>query len=254
MAVRVRAGSGRMRFTGIALVLALVAPMGAASGRALADERTVARIDAEPSSSSQLSQNALLDRVFADEMRISFALDPLGALQQGQKVSTEQFLMLFTPELAAERRDANAEILERLARIDPAQLDEGHRISRAVMEDAKRTEQALLSPESQTLIELRPFNHFGGFHVAYPELSSPGSGVALETTGDYELLIARHRVLGRVFDNAIARFREGMAAGVTEPRLTVDNMVAQIDALLAQPMERSPFMSPARSFPRRAGG
>ncbi|MFN3456235.1 MAG: DUF885 domain-containing protein [Novosphingobium sp.] len=249
MAVRVRAGSGRMRFTGIALVLALVAPMGAASGRALADERTVARIDAEPSSSSQLSQNALLDRVFADEMRISFALDPLGALQQGQKVSTEQFLMLFTPELAAERRDANAEILERLARIDPAQLDEGHRISRAVMEDAKRTEQALLSPESQTLIELRPFNHFGGFHVAYPELSSPGSGVALETTGDYELLIARHRVLGRVFDNAIARFREGMAAGVTEPRLTVDNMVAQIDALLAQPMERSPFMSPARSFP-----
>lgn len=249
MAVNGVTRSGKLRFAGIALALALSTQGGLAFGHGLADERAVARIDAEPPPSSQLSQNALLDRVFADEMRRGFALDPLGALQQGQKVSVDEFLMLFTPELAAERREANAEILDRLARIDPAKLDEGHRISRAVMEDAKRTEQALLAPESQALIELRPFNHFGGFHVAYPELSSPGSGVALETTGDFELLIARHRVLGRVFDNAMARFREGMAAGVTEPRLTVDNMVAQIDALLAQPMERSPFMSPARSFP-----
>lgn len=245
MAIGLRAASA-----GIALALALAAPGGAAFGHALADERAVARIDAEPAPAAQLSQNAVLDRLFADEMRRGFALDPLGALQQGQKVSPEELLMLFTPQLAAERREANAEVLARLARIDPARLDEGRRISRAVMEDAKRTEQALLAPESQTLLELRPFNHFGGFHVAYPELSSPGSGVALETTGDYELLIARHRVLGRVFDNAIARFREGMAIGVTEPRLTVDNMVAQIDALLAQPMERSPFMAAARSFPQ----
>lgn len=241
--------SGRAAFAGVALALALAAPGTAAFAHALIDERAVARIDSEPEPSPQLSQNAALDRLFVDEMRRSFALDPLGAIQQGQKVSADELLMLFTPELAAERRAANAEVLDQLARINPARLDEGHRISRAVMEDAKRTEQALLAPESQGLIELRPFNHFGGFHVAYPELSSPGSGVALETTGDYELLIARHRVLGRVFDNAIARFREGMAVGVTEPRLTVDNMIAQIDALLAQPMERSPFMSPGRSFP-----
>ncbi|MBB4612514.1 DUF885 domain-containing protein [Novosphingobium taihuense] len=245
MAVSLRAA-----YAGFAWALALAAPGSAALGHALADERAVARIDAEPVASPQLSQNAALDRLFADEMRRGFALDPLGALQQGQKVSAEDLLMLFTPQLAAERREANAEVLARLARIDPARLDEGHRLSRAVLEDAKRTEQALLAPESQTLLELRPFNHFGGFHVAYPELSSPGSGLALDTTGDYELLIARHRVLGRVFDNAIARFREGMATGVTEPRLTVDNMVAQIDALLAQPMERSPFMSPARNFPQ----
>ncbi|MGV3510551.1 MAG: DUF885 domain-containing protein [Novosphingobium sp.] len=215
---------------------------------AAADAAITARIDTGEVA-GRLSENAALERIFADEMRLGFALDPMGALQQGQKVSVEEFLLLFTPDLARQRRETNAQLLARLEQINPGKLDEAHRISRAVLIDAKTADAALLEPQQLALTEVRPFNHFGGFHVAYPEVSSPGSGISLTTTDDYELLIARHRVLGRVFDQAAARFREGMASGVTEPRLTVDNMIAQIDALLAQPVERSPFTSPARSFP-----
>ena len=53
----------------------------------------------------------------------------------------------------------------------------------------------------------------------------------------------------RVLDNAIARFREGMGSGVVESKLTVRNMIAQIDALLAQPVEQSPFYSPVQKLP-----
>lgn len=208
-----------------------------------------ARIDTGQPDDTRLSANAALERIFADELRQGLALDPLAALQQGQHVSVDEFLLLFTPELANARREANAQVLARLQRIDPARLDEAHRLSRAVLIEAKSADAALFEPQQLALTEMRPFNHFGGFHVAYPELSSPGSGIALETVGDYELLIARHRMLGRVFDQATARFREGVASGITEPRLTVDNMIAQIDALLAQPVERSPFTSPVRSFP-----
>ncbi|WP_292623302.1 DUF885 family protein [Novosphingobium sp. 17-62-19] len=210
----------------------------------LPEQRTASSISTPP-----LSANTALDRLFAADLRQSLALDPLGALQQGKRVPTSQFLLLFTPRLARERREANSRLLGDLGDIDPAALDEGHRISRAVMLDAKQAEQALLSPESLAQTEVQPFNHFGGFHVSYPELSSPGSGLVLDNGGDYELLIERHRALPKVFDQAIARFREGVASGVTEPRLTVDNMIAQIDGLLAQPVERSPFMAAARSFP-----
>lgn len=235
------------------IALALLQP-GASHAATAATAATgssvvAAQIDNGPQASSGLPENAQLERIFADEMRQGFALDPVGALQQGQRVSVEAFLQLFSPELARERREANAQLLARLRQISPSKLDEQHRLSREVLIDAKSADAALLQPELLALTEVRPFNHFGGFHVSYPELSSPGSGIALETTRDYELLIARHRVLGRVFDQATARFREGMASGVTEPRLTVDNMIAQIDALLAQPVERSPFTSPARSFP-----
>ncbi len=230
--------------------LALLQPGAShAAGATAASSVVTAQIDNNPQAQSGLSENAQLERIFADEMRQGFALDPVGALQQGQRVSVEAFLQLFSPELARARREANAQVLARLRQITPGKLDEPHRLSREVLIDAKSADAALLQPDLLALTEVRPFNHFGGFHVSYPELSSPGSGIALETTSDYELLIARHRMLGRVFDQATARFREGMASGVTEPRLTVDNMIAQIDALLAQPIERSPFTSPARSFP-----
>lgn len=208
-----------------------------------------ARLDAAPGKASQLSANAMLDRLFAEDARQTMALDPLGALEQGQRVSIQQFALLFTPELARRRREANARTLASLVRIDQARLDPGHRISYAVFEDTKRKEQALLRPEVQALTAVQPFNHFGGFHIAYPELSGPGTAAAITSVADYDQLIARHRTLEHVFSQAIARFREGMASGVTEPRLTVDNMIVQIDGLLAQPVDQSPFMGPVRQFP-----
>lgn len=244
---------------GAALAWALLAPLQGAAHAASDNAPVAARIDgniaqagespAQKKEREELSANAALDRLFTADLHQSLALDPLGALQQGKRVPTSQFLMLFTPRLAIERREAVARALRELERIDGSRLDAGHRISRAVMEDAKRAEQALLGPDALALTEVQPFNHFGGFHVSYPELSSPGSGLALENRDDYALLMERHRALPRVFGQAIARFREGMANGVTEPRLTVDNMIAQIDGLLAQPVDRSPFMAPARNFP-----
>ena len=230
-----------------ALAMALMAPQ-ASFARAIASATPSAQIDATKPASTA-SANVALDRLFAEDARTAMQLDPLGALEQGLPVSPEQFVRLFTPDLAIQRRDANARTLAALARIDPAGLDESHRISRAVFEAAKRSEQALWSADVQALIGTQPFNHFGGFHVAYPEMSAPDSGATLASVEDYRQLVARHRALPHVFDSAIDRFREGMAGGVTEPRLTVDNMIVQIDALLAQPISQSPFTAPARQFP-----
>lgn len=214
------------------------------------DASAIARIDAAPATPLRLSANAMLDRLFAEDVREAMALDPLGALEQGQRVSVQQFALLFTPELARKRRESNARTLAALAQIDPERLDPSRRISYAVFEETKRNEQALMAPDVQALTAVQPFNHFGGFHIAYPELSAGGSGSTLNSVADYDLLIARHRALRRVFGQAIARFREGMASGITEPRLTVDNMIVQIDGLLAQRIDRSPFMAPARQFPQ----
>ncbi len=50
-------------------------------------------------------------------------------------------------------------------------------------------------------------------------------------------------------DLAIARFREGLAAGVVEPKLVVRNMIDQFDALLKQGVEGSTFYGPVKKFP-----
>ncbi|MFN3423346.1 MAG: DUF885 domain-containing protein [Novosphingobium meiothermophilum] len=237
------------KITGSAITAALLAASPASSSPQPRQSAPQEEAAAQAPLRAEASATARLERLFARDQAEMLGLDPLGAIQQGKPVSASAFRMLFTPRLAAEHRAANARTLAELEAIAPDQLDAERQISRAVLEDAKRAEQALLTPEALAISEVQPFHHFGGFHVSYPEISSPGSGIALDSAQDYALLIARHRALPEVFDQAIARFREGMNRGVTAPRLTVDNMIAQIDGLLAQPVERSPFFAAARRFP-----
>jgi uncharacterized protein (DUF885 family) len=99
------------------------------------------------------------------------------------------------------------------------------------------------------LMQVRPFNHFGGIHVEFPGLMSHGGIVPYRTEDDYRRALALYRAFPRVLDTAIARFRQGLATDVTEPKVTVTNMIGQIDALLANGVEGSPFYTPALAFP-----
>ncbi|MCW1384407.1 DUF885 domain-containing protein [Novosphingobium sp. KCTC 2891] len=231
----------------VALVLALAS---CAPQAALAPVRPAAPVTEAPIAPPAEDMARTLDRLFLDDARAEQALDPQGALERGERLSAEQFRLLFTSELTDRLRDANAATLARLDRIDRARLDEPHRISYDVFRAGKLDEKAQLSPAMEALTGPRPFNHFGGFHVEFPGLVSAESAMPLEGLADYETRLALDRALPFVFDTAIARFREGMASGVTEPRLTVRNMIAQIDGILAQPVARSPFLSPVRAFPR----
>ncbi|BEV01382.1 DUF885 domain-containing protein [Novosphingobium olei] len=197
-----------------------------------------------------VDEGAALDRLFADDARNEQALDPLAGLERGERVSADRFRLLFTPALIDQQRASNASALERLGRIDRKALDEAHRISFDVFRDSKLEEKIGLSPQIVALTAPRPFNHFGGFHVEFPGLVAGESAMPLETVADFEARLALDRALPAVFDTAIARFREGEASGVTEPRLTVRNMIAQIDSILATPPAQSTFTSPIRQFPR----
>jgi uncharacterized protein (DUF885 family) len=85
--------------------------------------------------------------------------------------------------------------------------------------------------------------------MEFPALMASDGAVPYNTEGDYRRALALDRSFPLVLDNAVLRFRQGLGSGVVESRLTVTNMIAQIDALLAQPVEQSPFASPVRTFP-----
>ena len=50
-------------------------------------------------------------------------------------------------------------------------------------------------------------------------------------------------------DRAIGRFREGEQAGVVETKLTVRNMIEQLDNQLKLKPEDSPYYGPVKQFP-----
>jgi len=191
-----------------------------------------------------------LDRLFAEDSRAQQALDPLGAMARGEAVPHDLLALVFTPTLTERQRVVTDHSLAQLKRIDPRQLDDAHRLSYQVFRQTLGDQRALLDPAAQALLGVQPFNHFMGFPVEFPEMAATAEGGSLRTLADIEARLALERSLPLLFDNAQNRFREGIASGVVEPRLTVSAMIAEIDAILARPPATSLFMAPVRHLPR----
>jgi len=191
-----------------------------------------------------------LDRLFAEDSRAQQALDPLGALARGEAVPHDLVVLAFTPTLTERQRVVADHSLVQLARIDRNALDRAHRLSYDVFHQTLDNQRAMLDPAAQALLGVQPFNHFMGFPVEFPEMAATSAGGSLRTLADVEARLDLERTLPVLFANAQSRFREGIASGVVEPHLTVADMIAQIDAILAQPAEQSLFMVPTRHLPR----
>ena len=198
---------------------------------------------------AQRREEARLMQLFEADSRTQDRLDPLSALYRGGEADPASLALLFTYTLDRQRLAAGEQSLRAATRIDRNRLGTERRLSLDAFLAAKREQVRWLQPDLRALTAVRPFNHFGGLHVEFPAMAGPEGAFDYETEADYRRALALSGAFAGVLDTAIARFREGLASGVVEPKLTVANMIAQIDAILAQPLEESPFYAPVLAFP-----
>ena len=199
--------------------------------------------------SSRIDEEQRLDRVFLDDARREDALDPLDALYRGARVDPAVLAQLYTDALDRRILASAQQSLRALGQVDRARLSPERQISYDVFARSKREQVAWLQPDIRALTGVRPLTHFGGLHVEFSSLMSSEGAIRFEEESDYREALLLNAAFGQVVDNAITRFREGMASGVVETRLTVDNMIGQLDTLTQQPIEQSPFYSPVLKFP-----
>ena len=200
-------------------------------------------------SASPASAERQLMALLADDARREEQLDPLDQLARGETVSPAALALVFTDTLSRRQLESARASLQALGRIDPAALSPARRISYDAFAWEKRDELERLQPDLRALTDVQPMNHFDGLQTSFPALMAAGGSLKYETVADYKANLAMQAAIAPVFDQAILRFREGMARGVVEPKLTVRNMIGQIDAILAQPTWDSPFTSPVKDFP-----
>jgi uncharacterized protein (DUF885 family) len=220
-----------------------------AAAIALAAPAAFAQVPNTPAPSQPLSEEAKLARVFADDARREDALDPLDALYRGVKVDPAVLGQLYTDALDDRLLASAEQSLRALGQVDRAQLGPQSRLSYDVFTRNKRDEAVWLSPDIRALTAVRPFNHFGGLHVEFPALMSSDGAVRFASETDYREALRLDAAFAQVIDNAILRFRQGIATNVVETKLTTRNMIGQLDALIAQAPEQSPFYSPVLHFP-----
>lgn len=93
---------------------------------------------------------------------------------------------------------------------------------------------------------LMPVNSDSAFHMYFPQI---GEEVPLETTQDYENLIARLRAWPRAVDGISELLREGMKQGFTPPAVTMHGFEKTISAYLEGKPKDSPFFRAFKEFP-----
>ena len=197
----------------------------------------------------QTDEDARLMLLFRNVAKAEDALDPLGMIYRGGEPNVAAFRQLYTDAQERAKRAVNAQALAGLRRIDRHKLSPERQISYDVFLGDKREDAAWLRPEVEALTAVRPFNHFGGMHIEFPSLVAKDGALPYTNEAEYTRNLALIAAFPQVLDNAVARFRQGLDSGVVESRLTVTNMIGQIDALLAQPPGGSPFTSAVRDFP-----
>ena len=147
-----------------------------------------------------------------------------------------------------ERRAAN-DNLAKLAKINRTKLNATDKIAYDIFTLNQKDTVKGLSPEYLDLTKVRPLNHFFGIHTFYPTFASGDGAAPFKTLADYDNNLKRHAQFISNFDAMLVRFREGKASGVVETKLTIRNVIDQLNTQLAQKTEDSPYYAPVKKFP-----
>jgi len=175
--------------------------------------------------------------------------NPIQGIFRGDLRYADQFGDYITDEYYAGEKAAAEHDLAALHAIDRAKLNETDQLAYDTFEWQTKDTLRGYQPDILSLTEVQPINHFFGLHTFYPTFASGEGAAPFKTLEDYENNLKRHKGFVTYLDRAIGRFKQGEASGVVETKLTVRNMIEQLDNQLKQKPEDSPYFRPVKNFP-----
>ncbi|MEQ1509068.1 MAG: DUF885 domain-containing protein [Sphingopyxis sp.] len=231
----------------LALLISIALPLESCATTATTSATSAAPV--APASAIQLAPHDALWQLFRDSDEANLRRNPLSALFRGDMRYADQLGDFITDGYFERERTATRADLDALLHIDRAALNETDQLAYDVFKWTQEDTLSGYEPGIMAATVVRPVNHFSGFHTFYPTFASGQGAAPFRTPEDYENNVKRHTQFATLIDRSIGRFREGMASGVVEAKMTINNVITQLDTQLAQPLEESPYWGPATRLP-----
>lgn len=223
-----------LRPIALALALAFAAP-------------PVLAADVAPSAamSQPGSRAERLNQLYADYWEASLKLNPLQATFVGDPRYNDQLPDIFGQEF----RDAEARFLrEWLGKAEAIGSDglQGQDLLsyQIFVRDLKSEIEGERFPDWQM-----PLNQFYNLTGLFAQLGSGTSAQPFATVQDYDNWLARASRLPVLMHSMRANMRTGMANGVVQPKVLMQKVLPQIDALIKDKPEDTLFWRPVANFP-----
>ncbi|GMU43634.1 MAG: DUF885 domain-containing protein [Xanthomonadales bacterium PRO6] len=188
---------------------------------------------------------AQLDAIYDAWFERNLALNPLEATQIGDARYNDQLPNTLAPEWRESTRRLHQEFLDRAKSIGAAGLGAQDLLSYELfVHQLERELETLRYPR-----HLVPLNQFYSFASSFAVLGSGTSAQPFAGVADHDAWLRRARRIPAIFDQAIANMREGIAAGITQPRVLMQKVLPQLDAQIVDEVERSSYWGPVARMP-----
>ncbi|HEY0973884.1 MAG TPA: DUF885 family protein [Solimonas sp.] len=202
-------------------------------------------VPASPAPGDSAAASTALNRLFSEYWEAALALNPLGATYVGDNRYNDLLPNTFGPEFRTREEAFERAWLARIEAVDPAPLAAQDRLSIEIFKRDLRTDlDARRFPGY-----LLPINQFYSMPNQLAQLGSGTSAQPFKTVQDYENWLKRAGKIPALFEQMIVNMREGVTAGVVQPRVLIEKVVPQLDALIHADPAQTLFFRPVASFP-----
>ena len=234
-----------MRLQPLALALC-IALAGCATAPASAPPPAASASQAPASATDKAER---LDRLYAEYWEEVLRMNPIQATFQGDNRYNDQLPDFYSKAFRDEGRAFTQRWLDKVQAIGPQGLTGQDLISYEIFVNDARDALAAEKFPAWML----PINQMGSI-VTYAAMLGAGTGAQpFKTVRDYDNWLARGNRFPVLIDSAIGNMREGMKAGVVQPRALMVKVVPQIDALIKARPEDTLFWGPIKSMPAAFG-
>jgi uncharacterized protein (DUF885 family) len=185
--------------------------------------------------------HALFEEFFERELE----LNPLRATSIGDYRYNDRLANSIGPEYREAAAALDREFLARLLRLDASGLSDNDQLSYDIF---RLTREQSLEGERFPR-HLQPVNQFRSMTNYFIQIGS-GTGLhPFRTVEDYDDFLSRIDDFVVYVDQAIVNMREGMRAGVVQPRILMEKALPQVQSQIVDSPEDSGFYAPVRNMP-----
>lgn len=224
------------------LATALVLAVGLAAVPAFAAPAKAPGAKSATQASRAQRLNALYEQYWEEMLK----LNPLQATFQGDPRYNDQLPNFGTAQYRSRMHDFTTKWLARVQAVGSDGLTGQDLLSYEIFVDnAKRGLEGEQFPDW-----MMPINQMGSI-ASYGAMFGSGAGPQpFKTVKDYDNWLKRAHQLPAIFDTSIANMREGVKAGVVQPRVLMVKVVPQLDALINDDPEKTLFWGPIARMPK----
>ena len=226
------------RFTPSLLALATALLL---STPAVANATSPSAVAVQPVQDKASQLNTLYEQYWEESLK----LNPLRATFQGDPRYNDQLPNFLSAEFRDQSLRFTRDWLQRIESVGADGLQGQDLLSYQIfVRDARNEIESSRFPDW-----MQPINQFYNIASTVVQLGSGTGAQPFKTVQDYDNWQRRASRFPVLFDQAIANMREGIDAGVVQPRALMEKVIPQLDALIKPKAEDTLFWGPIKNLP-----